>query len=548
MRDAQDAIIGYLLIGTDNTARRQVEDERQRLEHTLQQKNVELEEASRMKSELLANMSHELRTPLNAINGFSEVLRDGLIGEMTAHQRGFIGDIFNSGKHLLSLINDILDLSKVEAGRMTLDLEPVEIAAAFSNSLSIVSESAALQHIRLELEAEEGLDIIHADARKVKQIVYNLLSNAVKFTGEGGRGARRWPSATSPTSSKISVTDSGIGISTAGLAQLFTPFNQIDSGLARRFEGTGLGLALVKLLAELHGGAVAVESAGGEGARFTVWLPLRTAPEAIARVYAPSKPRIDMPLGVRTALVVEDDFRSADLIRVQLEAEGFKVLHAASAEAALALAVQQPLSLITLDILLPHMDGWKFLAALKQIPDLRSVPVVIISILADRNKGFSLGAAAVMPKPFSRQELYESLSDLGMVPVGYGKSLKVLIVDDDFKAMELMALQILGLPGTVLRAYGGREAIESARRDRPDVILLDLMMPEVNGFDVVEALRLAPDTARIPILIVTAKPIDAAARAKLNGFVSVIMEKGQFDTGRITDEIRRAMAGRQPVA
>ena len=570
MRDAQDAIIGYLLIGTDNTARRQVEDERQRLEHTLQQKNVELEEASRMKSELLANMSHELRTPLNAINGFSEVLRDGLIGEMTAHQRGFIGDIFNSGKHLLSLINDILDLSKVEAGRMTLDLEPVEIAAAFSNSLSIVSESAALQHIRLELEAEEGLDIIHADARKVKQIVYNLLSNAGKFTGEGGRVTLRpgrvpqadvgalagaWPQRRSSLAVsdftdflKISVTDSGIGISTAGLAQLFTPFNQIDSGLARRFEGTGLGLALVKLLAELHGGAVAVESAGGEGARFTVWLPLRTAPEAIARVYAPSKPRIDMPLGVRTALVVEDDFRSADLIRVQLEAEGFKVLHAASAEAALALAVQQPLSLITLDILLPHMDGWKFLAALKQIPDLRSVPVVIISILADRNKGFSLGAAAVMPKPFSRQELYESLSDLGMVPVGYGKSLKVLIVDDDFKAMELMALQILGLPGTVLRAYGGREAIESARRDRPDVILLDLMMPEVNGFDVVEALRLAPDTARIPILIVTAKPIDAAARAKLNGFVSVIMEKGQFDTGRITDEIRRAMAGRQPVA
>ena len=344
------------------------------------------------------------------------------------------------------------------------------------------------------------------------------------------------------------MTDSGIGISTTGLAQLLTPFNQIDSGLARRFEGTGLGLALVKLLAELHGGAVAVESAEGEGACFTVWLPLRTAPEATARVYAPSRSRIDMPLGVRTALVVEDDFRSADLIRVQLEAEGFKVLHAASAEAALALAVQQPLSLITLDILLPHMDGWEFLGALKQIPDLRRVPVVIISILADRNKGFSLGAAAVMPKPFSRLELYESLSDLGMVPVGYGKSLKVLIVDDDFKAMELMALQILGLPGTVLRAYGGREAIESAHRDHPDVILLDLMMPEVNGFDVVEALRLAPDTARIPILIVTAKPIDAADRAKLNGFVSVIMEKGQFDTGRITDEIRRAMASRQPVA
>ena len=438
-------------------------------EQTLQQKNVELEEASRMKSEFLANMSHELRTPLNAIIGFSEVLRDGLMGEMTDQQRGFIGDIFSSGKHLLSLINDILDLSKVEAGKMMLDLEAVQVSSMFVNSLSIIREKAAARHIRVGLEAAEELGSIQADARKVKQIVYNLLSNALKFTVEGGQvtlRASRCPRAnvgllSGPWAGRnfplvdtefdefleISVTDSGIGISPEDLEHLFKPFSQIDTGLARKFEGTGLGLAMVKLLAELHGGAVAVESAVGEGSRFSVWLPLRAAAE---RVILPSKaqaaPRNDAL--ARTALVVEDDFKSADLIRVQLEAEGFTVLHAASAEAALVLAVQQPLALITLDIMLPNMDGWDFLSRIKQVTDLRRIPVVIISIVADRNKGFSLGAAAVMQKPISRQELYESLVDLGLFPLSQGETLKVLIVDDDPKAVELIAVRILGLAST----------------------------------------------------------------------------------------------------
>ena len=484
-----------------------------RFEQTLRQKNVELEDASRMKSEFLANMSHELRTPLNAIIGFSEVLRDGLLGEMTVQQRGFIGDIFSSGKHLLSLINDILDLSKVEAGKMLLDLEPVEMSSLCENSLSIIREKAATRQIRMKMDTAGAPGPMQADARKIKQVLYNLLSNAVKFTNEGGevtlhagrvprgevgRLSGRWagrsftlPDNEFPEFLKISVTDSGIGISNDGLQRLFQPFSQIDTGLARKFEGTGLGLAMVKLLADLHGGTVAVESALGEGSCFTVWLPLRPLAEGAltSSIKAPAEPHEGFA-GVRTALVVEDDFKSADLIRVQLEAEGFKVLHAASAEAALALAVQQPLSLITLDIMLPNMDGWEFLSRLKQVPDLRRIPVVIISIVADRNKGFALGAAAVMQKPISRQELYESLLDLGLFPVAERKPLKVLVVDDDPKAVELIAVRILGLAGTVLRAYGGREAIEVARRELPDLIVLDLMMPDVNGFEVVEALKL----------------------------------------------------------
>src|SRR4029079_8906428 len=216
---------------------------------------------------------------------------------------------------------------------------------------------------------------------------------------------------------QISVIDTGIGISADGLLHLFPPFSQIDSGLSRRFEGTGLGLAMVKMFAELHGGTVAVESAETAGSSFTVWLPFRTAEaeEAPGFRLAPA-PRLTEIGGGRTALVVEDDYKSADLIRLQLEAEGFNVLHAASAEAALVLAVQQPLALITLDIMLPNMDGWELLTRLKQVPELKRIPVVIVSIVADTSKGFSLGAAAVMQKPISRQELYESLVDLGLFP------------------------------------------------------------------------------------------------------------------------------------
>src|SRR6185312_6912787 len=428
------------------------------IEQKLQLKNVELEEASRMKSEFLANMSHELRTPLNAIIGFSEVLGDGLIGSLSDQQKKFIGDIFSSGKHLLSLINDILDLSKVEAGKMMLDLESVQIASLFENSLSIVKEKAHARHISLALNAPRELGSIRADGRKVKQIIYNLLSNAVKFSTDGGEvtlqattvpraevgslrdGAvgRVFPLADNQFAEflEISVTDGGIGISPEGLEELFKPFSQIDSGLARKYQGTGLGLAMIKLLSELHGGTLAVESEVGKGSRFTVWLPLRTGDESAREdETSVTRPVVVSP-GDRIALVIEDDFKSADLIRLQLETEGFKILHATSGEAALLLAEKHALTLITLDLMLPGMDGWELLGRLKQMPAMKHVPIVIVSIVADRNKGFALGAAAVMQKPLSRQELYDSLLELGLVPVDAGGSLKILIVDDDPTAVD----------------------------------------------------------------------------------------------------------------
>ncbi len=547
--------------------------ELKQFEHTLQQKNVELEDASRMKSEFLANMSHELRTPLNAIIGFSEVLKDGMLGELTEQQTGFITDIFSSGSHLLSLINDILDLSKVEAGKMELDLEPVQVSALLANSLSIIREKAATRHVRLEMDATEQVGWMQADARKLKQIVYNLLSNAVKFSSERGlvtlrashvpssrvgRLTGEWAGRTFPLPSQefdqfleISVHDSGIGISPEGLEQLFKPFSQIDSGLARKFEGTGLGLAMVKLLAELHGGVVAVESSVGEGSRFTVWLPVRPSEPAAATPLAlPPTALAPVPEagGPRTALVVEDDYKSAELIRVQLESEGFNVVHAATAEEALVLATQQPLALITLDIMLPSMDGWEFLARIKQMPALGNIPVVIISIVGDRSKGFALGAAAVVQKPFSRDELYSSLVELRLSPRAPTEGLTVLIVDNDPAAVDLIATRIEGLVTTILRARTGREAIDMARRELPDLMILDLMMPGMSGFDVVEALIESPDTARIPILVVTAAQISPEQHKRLKGSVAAIMEKSAFDDDRLVAEVRRAMSGRRAVS
>ncbi|HEY1537246.1 MAG TPA: response regulator, partial [Polyangiaceae bacterium] len=536
-----------------------------RFESTLQQKNVELQDANRMKSEFLANMSHELRTPLNAIIGFSEVLKDGLLGDMTDQQRGFIGDIFNSGKHLLLLINDILDLSKVEAGKMLLDLELIQIPPLLKNSLSIVREKASSRRINVSMEASDALGPLNADARKVKQIVYNLLSNAVKFSAEGGQVTVRasvvpradvgelsgtWVSRTCPLADnefgeflELSVTDSGIGISPEGLEKLFQPFSQIDSGLARKFEGTGLGLAMVKLIAELHGGTVAAQSAVGEGSCFTVWLPLRAAEEVKPEpsFASPIEPRPGQPV----ALVVEHDTKSAELIRLQLEADGFAVIHADSAEAALTMAVAQPLSLITLEIMLPDMDGWEFLARVKRIPTLSRVPVVIISIVADRNKGFALGAAAVLEKPISRQELLDSLVELGLFPISQGETLRVLIVDDDPAAVELVAVRLLDLASTVERVYGGREAIAAARRERPDLIVLDLMMPEVSGFDVVEELRRHRDTASIPIMVLTAMELSHEERSKLNGYVTTVLAKTELELEHFRAEVRRAMSGRK---
>jgi len=544
--------------------------EMKQYEQTLRQKNIELEDASRMKSEFMANMSHELRTPLNAIIGFSEVLKDGLVGAMSDKQLGFIQDIFSSGHHLLSLINDILDLSKIEAGKMELELEAVQIASLLQNSLSIIREKAGSRGIRLEMDVAQGLGELVGDPRKIRQILYNLISNAVKFSHDGGLVTLRakrvpasragqhigdWPGLGFPVAEhafeeflEISVIDSGIGISVEDVGRLFQPFSQIDSGLARRFEGTGLGLAMTKLLAELHGGTVAVESAAHEGSRFTVWLPFRSVADDGRNLAVTPAPDVRAAPGSHVAMVVESDPKSAGLIQLQLEAEGFTVVHAASGAAAMSIASEQPLALITIDIVLPDMDGWEFLSRLQQFPALARIPVVIISFVADLKKGFSLGAAAVIQKPVSRQGLCASLADLGLLPLPAGEGLKMLMVDEEPRSPELTEHRTQGIASTVLHASSGQEAMELAEAESPDVIVLDLMTPQVNGIELVTALGQCPDTAEIPILVVTAKEITEEGTKKLGQDASAVLENTDFDTEQLSSEVRRAMSGRKVVA
>jgi signal transduction histidine kinase/DNA-binding response OmpR family regulator len=513
----------------------------------------ELELASRHKSEFLANMSHELRTPLNAIIGFSEVLQERMFGELNEKQDEYVRDIVESGKHLLSLINDILDLSKVEAGSMHLEPEPVQAAPLVKSCVAVVRERALTRRIELAVDLEPGLDAFEADSRKFKQIAVNLLSNAVKFSGHGGRvavalrradGARlaavgaaagRLLSAADGATDfvELAVEDTGAGIAPDDLLRLFEPFVQVDASLQRRHEGTGLGLALVWRLVELHRGAVAVASQLGRGSRFTVWLPYRAASPA------PLQPPLPAPTrAVPLALVIEDDDAAARLLTRELEAQGLAVTRAATAEEGLVLARRHHPDLIALDIFLPHIDGWECLDRLKADEQTADIPVVIVTTGAEPKRGLALGAVRVLQKPVAREALLDVLARLSLS----APAATVLVVDDDPAAVEVAATHLQAAGMAVLRAYDGRQGIALALAERPALIVLDLVMPEVSGFDVVLALKAEVHGRMIPIVVVSAKRITAEERRLLNGQVLQVLEKGRFRSADFVAEVRRALA------
>jgi signal transduction histidine kinase/CheY-like chemotaxis protein/HAMP domain-containing protein len=527
----------------------------------IKHKNVQLEQASRMKSEFLANMSHELRTPLNAIIGFSEVLKDGIIGELDQEQVEYVSDIFSSGKHLLSLINDILDLSKIEAGKMDLDIDLVNISDMLRNSVSIIKEKAASHNIQVGGDFGEDLGTCYMDGRKVKQVIYNLLSNAVKFTPGAGQvrfGVRRisaeavqadqTTTAVTPLGElmpdmeymEIRVSDNGIGISEEDKKRLFKPFQQLESTLTKTYEGTGLGLVMVRRLAELHGGTVGMESIVGEGSTFVVWLPYHEseaqAEEIAARMKGVGEVRQDVVGLVKNVLIVEDDEKAANLMQLQLEDAGYTTRHAVSAELALEMLSEAQPDLITLDIMLPGMDGWALMQQLKRRQEMAHIPIVVVSMVADSDKGFSLGAADVLQKPVERQMLLGAIGRLDISMDGK----QVLVVDDDPKAVDLLSRHLSTIGCNVLKAYGGKEAIDIASEQRPDLIILDLMMPKVSGFDVVESLRKVPELAETPVMILTAKVISAEDRKRLNRDIVKIMQKSSFHQGNFINEVNRA--------
>jgi signal transduction histidine kinase/CheY-like chemotaxis protein len=537
--------------------------QQQAANQALAERNTQLADASRQKSEFMSGMSHELRTPLNAIIGFSEMLKEGLAGALSPQQKEYASHIFDAGEHLLALINDLLDLAKIEAGRVDMDIAAVDLDALLHDSLTIVQDKARAQHLRLWLELHEPLGPVGADARRLRQILYNLLSNAAKFTPPGGEillqarcvgrsaaeralpgfaAGRRLPLPDSAFDQfiEISVTDSGPGMEAADLDKLFMPFMQVGQA-ARRSEGTGLGLAMVHRLARLHEGAVAVTAQPGRGSCFTVWLPRRPPPcEPVPSGVVP----VPVPSAC-TALLVEDDDQAAALMTAQLHHVGFATRRARSAEEALAMAGEPGFvpALITLDVVLPGMDGWELMTQLKGLPRWRDVPLVVVSVEAHHGLGFSLGASLVLQKPVARDELVRGLERLGFSQQRAADT-TVLVVDDDAIAVEIIASHLHQSGYGVLRAFGGQEGIELATRHHPDLIALDLEMPGVSGFDVVQALKADPSTAGIPITVVTARELSHEDRRQLSGYISAIHSKKGFAESHFLEEVQRAMRRR----
>jgi signal transduction histidine kinase/DNA-binding response OmpR family regulator len=508
----------------------------------LETSNGQLLEANRHKSTFLANMSHELRTPLNAILGFSELLSDDTTGKYNeSTRRRFLDQIHTSGQHLLQLINDILDLSKVEAGQMDLQLQQVAVADSIDGVLATVEPLARLKEITLDSQPDPDLNLV-ADAAKLKQMLLNLVSNAIKFNPVGGRVTIRARQAESWI--EIAVSDTGIGIAKADLGRLFTEFQQLDSGPGRQQEGTGLGLALTKRFAELHGGKVSVESVPGKGSTFTLRLPLEAKPT--------KEPSIPQPQPIEPAdprrpliLVVEDNPEAAELLARHLDAGGFRMEIARTGADALTMARALKPVAITLDILLPEIDGWEVLTRLKDDELTQNIPIVVVSVVDNPALGRALGALDYFVKPVDGKALLSRLAQYTFTTKVKTDQVRILVVDDEPANLDLLEALLTPAGFSVLRASGGQEGIDMARSQLPNLILLDLMMPRVTGFEVVEALRSEEPTRSIPIMVLTAKVLTEDDKRALNGHVAAIFQRNSVAGTELVDWIRKLIAKRR---
>ena len=516
--------------------------EAKKTQEALHHAQEEAERANRVKSQFLASMSHELRTPLNAILGFSELLSDDTTGRFDeGTRRRFLDQIHSSGQHLLQLINDILDLSKVEAGQMELQLQSVDLGSLIDEARETVEPLAQIKAIALHAEPGPELHLI-ADAAKVKQMLLNLLSNAIKFTPNGGSIQIRWRQADSWV--EIAVSDTGIGIAAEDLGRLFTEFQQLDAGPGRQQEGTGLGLALTRRFAEMHGGQVKVESALGMGSTFTLRLPLEaTALRGPAPVEPPQVTAGD--LGRPLVLVVDDNPQAAEILARTMGAGGFRIKVAHTGPEALSMARELKPVAITLDILLPEVDGWEVLNRLKADEATRNIPVIVVSVVDNPALGRALGAFDYFVKPVDGKALLSRLSQYAFTNKVKTEPVRVLVVDDEKANLDLLEALLEPAGFAVIRAGGGQEGIDLARSQMPNLILLDLMMPDLTGFDVVEALRAEEATRSIPIMVLTAKALTEDDKRALNGQVAAIFQRNSVAGTELIAWLRGIVAQRQ---
>jgi len=501
-------------------------------------------------------MSHELRTPLNAIIGFSEILCDQAFGNLNDKQFKYAHNVVISGKHLLHLINEILDLAKVESGKMDLHPETFAVVDVMSEIAAFARGLASKKDISIRTRFSPKLLTITADLKKFKQIFYNLLSNAIKFTPEGGTVEistdcvgdfemsagdqfvlRRY--------AEFCVKDSGIGITPADQERIFQEFQQVDGSYSRQYEGTGLGLALTKKLVELHGGSIWVESEKDKGSAFYWTLPITETDVAEARkepaganpIRETEERQGAAPLEQTVALVVDDDPQSAELLRTYLEEAGYSVFVTASGREAIGLASSIHPSVITLDLILPDKDGWQILRELKSAPQTAGIPVIITSVLQDEKTGSELGASGYVVKPISRSELLKRLRIIHNGKPGKQAS-NVLIIDDDDEFAELLGSLLRGQSFSVSRAYSGLQGIESAVKNRPDLIFLDMVLPDINGIELVEFLKMEENTREIPIIVLSARTLSNEEKNTLNGKVEAVAGKTYDDAYGVLSEIR----------
>jgi signal transduction histidine kinase/DNA-binding response OmpR family regulator len=491
-----------------------------------------LEESNRHKSEFLASMSHELRTPLNAIIGYSEMLQEEAQEQGAGGMVPDLRRIQGAGRHLLELINAVLDLSKIEAGRLEVHREEVALGEALEQVVAVAQPLSKARSNRFHVVVAEPARRVRVDLTKLKQVLLNLLGNAFKFTSEGTVRLEVQAEAESGADwLVVTVSDTGIGMTAEQLSRLFEEYWQAAPAEGGAPVGTGLGLSLSRRLCRLMGGDIEVHSRAGEGSRFTVRLPVGQ-PVALERATVGGGK-------AGKVLVVDDDEVIRDQLRRYLEKDGFQVVTAASAEQGLELARAQSPDVITLDVLMPGVDGWRLLTQLKAVPALSGTPVIMLSVLDEHRTGYALGAADYLSKPVDRERLLKVLEP-------YRRGRHVLVVDDDEDVRAVLRRTLRAEGYSVVEAANGREALEAIADAKPDAIVLDLMMPEVDGFEVVEALAGRQDWREIPVIVLTGLTVNERERQRLTGAVMTVLRKdsgsGEGWLAEVRAQVRACLA------